>query len=109
MNFTTPTKPTRTANGHLRNTYGELLTGPGLKDVHALSRRYEMTLPDSATTKPAQPASVPTWAADSNAYTCPELQRNPGVPAGRFAAYALPSRVGKRLHYPDGRVVEITQ
>lgn len=109
MNFTAPTKPARTASAQLRNTFGDLLTGSGLKDVLASSRRYEMTMPDSANTTPAQPTSVPTWAADSNAYTCPELKRNPGVPAARFTAYALPSRVGHRLHYPDGRIVEITQ
>lgn len=37
-------------------------------------------------------------------YTCPELARNPGIQPERFAAFALPSRMGDRLHYPDGRV-----
>jgi hypothetical protein len=40
----------------------------------------------------------------ANGYTCPELARNPGIEDDRFAAFALPSRVGDRLHYPDGRV-----
>lgn len=33
-----------------------------------------------------------------------ELQRNVGIDPARLAAFALPSRVGNRLHYPDGRV-----
>lgn len=37
-------------------------------------------------------------------YTCPELQRNAGIPEARFQAFTLPSRVGGRLHYPGGRV-----
>jgi len=37
-------------------------------------------------------------------YTGPELRRPAGVDAARFAAFALPSRQGTRLYYPDGRV-----
>jgi hypothetical protein len=33
-----------------------------------------------------------------------ELQTNAGLPEGRMAAYKLPSRVGNKLYYPDGRV-----
>jgi hypothetical protein len=49
----------------------------------------------------------PSEQLPANAYRCPELQRNPGISADRFAAYALPSRVGKRLHWPDGRVTPV--
>lgn len=46
--------------------------------------------------KPYQP---PPWA-----YQGTELRQNPGMLPGRMHAYSLPSRVGGRLHYPDGRV-----
>ena len=32
-----------------------------------------------------------------------EMQRPPGMPDERFEAFSLPSRVGNRLFYPDGR------
>jgi hypothetical protein len=37
-------------------------------------------------------------------YQGTELQRTPGIPDGRMRAFDLPSRMGNRLHYPDGRV-----
>lgn len=49
----------------------------------------------------------PSEQLADNAYRCPELQRNPGIAPERFAAYALPSRVGNRLHWPDGRVTPV--
>lgn len=37
-------------------------------------------------------------------YTCPELKPDPSILPGRLAAFKLPSRVGDRLYWPDGRV-----
>ena len=38
-----------------------------------------------------------------------ELRPNPGIGPERFAAFLLPSRIGNRLHHPDGRVEELVQ
>lgn len=51
----------------------------------------------------------PSDELPADAYRCPEMQRNPGIGAERFTAYALPSRVGKRLHWPDGRVTPVDE
>lgn len=37
-------------------------------------------------------------------YQGEELRRNVGIDPARLEAFALPSRVGNRLYYPDGRV-----
>ena len=49
-----------------------------------------------ATTKPYKPSR--------SQYQGDELKGNPGIPASRMHAFTLPSRVGSRLHYPDGTV-----
>lgn len=52
--------------------------------------------------------SMPHYnGTSSGLYDFSELKRNPGIPASRFAAFELPSRMGNKLHYPDGRVEEM--
>lgn len=47
----------------------------------------------------------PTKVAGYEAYVPPEeLHRPTGVTEDRFLAYALPSRVGNKLYFPDGRI-----
>ncbi|MFN3494536.1 MAG: hypothetical protein ACK40L_08525 [Hydrogenophaga sp.] len=48
-------------------------------------------------------------ARRANDYQGKELQRNPGIENGRFTAFALPSRIGSKLHWPDGRVTPVDQ
>lgn len=40
----------------------------------------------------------------SGIYDGAELRRNVAIDPARLEAFKLPSRVGNRLHYPDGRV-----
>lgn len=63
------------------------------RDMRARSPRAARPIPSLA----SGPSSRP------NGYPCPELERPAGVTAERFVAFALPSRVGNWLHYPDGR------
>ncbi len=48
--------------------------------------------------------TLPLYTPPDGDYQGTELRRSPGLPAGRYRALELPSRMGDRLHYPDGRV-----
>ena len=46
-----------------------------------------------------------TYTPPAYNYQGQELRPVQGIPAKRMQAFALPSRMGDRLHYPDGRVL----
>lgn len=58
---------------------------------------------------PAQIAAARTITRTNGhgTYQGEELQPAPGIPAERFAAFAMPSRIGDRLHHPGGKVTKL--
>lgn len=40
-------------------------------------------------------------------YHCPELRPDPSILPSRMVAHQLPSRVGDKLYWPDGRVTDL--
>lgn len=80
------------------SVHGKVLISPVPSQAELAARRKSERLELASSTMPISNAS------STGTYNGAELQRNPGIPAARFAAFALPSRVGNRLHYPDGRV-----
>ena len=79
---------------------GKVLLSPVPSQAELLARRKSERLELASSTTPIRNSTVTA----AKPYTCPELGRNPGIADSRFEAFAKPSRVGKRLHYPDGRV-----
>lgn len=77
---------------------GTITVSNGKPGLYALAR---------PTTHAASRDRWPSATLSSCHYQGTELHRNPGIPDERFAAYELPSRVGKTLRYPDGRVTSI--
>jgi hypothetical protein len=43
-------------------------------------------------------------ASSVGTYDGADLRQIPGLPESRQAWFSMPSRIGNRLHYPDGRV-----
>lgn len=90
--------PTQAVSNH-----GKILLSPIASPAELTARRLSERLEAATRVAPVRNSAM------GGVYTCPELHTRPSLPPARFAAFDLPSRVGKRLHYPDGRVVEITQ
>jgi len=53
----------------------------------------------------ALPRDGASWK--NSQYDGAELQPDPSIEPGRMVAHQLPSRVGERLYWPDGRITDL--
>lgn len=91
-----------------RNTTAVHLVSPAAPmprtgGLHALHNARQAR----ATKREQERALSASRAYSSEPYRCPELRPLAGIPAGRMAAYHLPSRVGDTLRHPGGRVTDL--
>lgn len=82
---------------------GKVLISPIPSQSELLARRKSERLELASSTRPIRNST----ATGAEPYQGREPHRNPGLPDARFVAFTLPSRVGGRLYYPDGRVEAI--
>lgn len=80
------------------SAHGKVLISPVPSQAELSARRKSERLEMASRTM------LISNASSTGTYNGAELQRNPGIPAARYAAFTLPSRVGNRRFYPDGRV-----
>jgi len=72
--------------------------------VAAAARAQAHSKAQAAGPRTAQPIRTNKMAGT---YDPVELRPNPGITPDRFVAFCLPSRIGNRLHFPDGRVKDM--
>jgi hypothetical protein len=82
----------------IRPTMGAMVATGEILASHSKPTHYRLPTANAAARRDI------TNSQASGSYSGAELQRNPGIPPERYAAFAMPSRVGDRLHFPDGRV-----
>lgn len=75
---------------------GTVIASPGKPGTYRLDGQAGST--------PANARAFRNTTRTPGNYSGAELQRNQGIGAERYAAFDLPSRMGDRLHYPDGRI-----
>lgn len=92
------------AEGMIRPAITTLVQAGTVRSGASKPTRYSLPEHHSVGAR-AGTRAVHNAARSTSHYAGTELQRNPGIGPERYAAFELPSRMGDRLHYPDGRVL----
>lgn len=79
------------------------LTDMGRQVLHNAGSRPVRTNTHKRSKTPVSTIEARLQAINALPYSCPELRSFPTRP-GAMDAFSLPSRMGNRLHYRDGRV-----